>query len=118
MRRELGTTSLALLFGCLLGLSGCSTIKWMYTDKTTGEMWWIKHSPLGSDEINYCAPQTGAPVQCGPADLLGSAPAAWAAAQRPAAQPTAASPTTSAPASFVVSYTPYTEKEWGGSADN
>jgi hypothetical protein len=87
-------TLCAVLFACfLVELVGCSTIKWMYSDKTTGEMWWIKRNPLGSDEINYCQPQTGTPVQCGPAELLTYPPAAWAAA-----------PTKPRTAAYAVSY--------------
>jgi len=66
-----------LLLLCLPGLWGCTTIKWMYTDKTTGEAWWIKHGPFASDVISYCQPQSGAPVQCFDAELLEASPKAW-----------------------------------------
>ncbi len=75
MRQILGA---ALLLCCLPALSGCSTVKWLYTDKTTGEAWWIKKTPFSSDQINYCQPEVGAPVQCGPAQMLSTPPSSWA----------------------------------------
>jgi hypothetical protein len=66
--------SAAMFLLCLPGFFGCSSVKWMYTDKATGETWWIKHSPLSADEINYCQPQTNLPGQCFTAELLDSPP--------------------------------------------
>lgn len=74
MRR---TLCAALLLFCLSGLGGCTTVKWTYTDKATGEAWWIKHSPFASDMISYCQPQTSAPVQCFNAELLEAPPGTW-----------------------------------------
>ena len=69
------TLCVVLLVLGLPALSGCTTIKWMYSDKLTGEAWWIKHSPFASDQIAYCQPQTGGPVQCSTAELLDAPPA-------------------------------------------
>ncbi len=71
MMKKIGTV---LLFACLPGLSGCSNIKWMYTDKATGETWWIRHNSMSSDEINYCQPQGSGPAQCFTAELLDGPP--------------------------------------------
>ena len=48
-----------LLFA--LSLCGCGTVKWVKTNSSSGETWWIEQHPLGSDEIHYCAPLARAP---------------------------------------------------------
>ncbi len=58
----------------LTSLSGCASVKWVYTNPVSGETWWISQGPLRSDEINYCAPVTTTPSDCHQAVMLESPP--------------------------------------------
>ena len=63
-----------LLAGSTAASTGCSTVKWMYSDRATGEIWWIRERAFQSDEITYCTGAGAEPPKCRSAEMRDGPP--------------------------------------------